>query len=302
MSENIPEFLMKKLENQYGGDIVEKIVKGYECNRKTTLRVNSIKSNVDEVCNALKVANIEYSKVDWYENALIIENTIESQISEMDIYKEGKIYLQSLSSMIPAIILNPRENENILDMAAAPGGKTTQMYSISNGKAHITACEKNKIRTERLKYNIEKQGATRVGILMQDARNLDSFFSFDKILLDAPCSGSGTLDTRNSKVMQGFSEELINRSVKVQKGLIDKALKLIKVGSEMIYSTCSILEEENEGYLKELVKKGMIEILPINLSVFEGVPTLPVQLEGTICVCPNELYEGFFVAKIRRKR
>ena len=242
MNKDIPEFLTEKLEIQYGRDITERIMNGYEYNRKTTLRVNSIKSTIDEVCDALKTSNIEYSKVNWYENALIIENNVEIPISDMDIYKEGKIYLQSLSSMIPAIILNPQENENILDMAAAPGGKTTQMYNISNGKAHITACEKNKIRAERLKYNIEKQGATRVGILMQDARNLDDFFSFDKILLDAPCSGSGTLYTGNNKVMKGFSKELINRSVKVQKELIDKALKLIKTGSEMIYSTCSILE------------------------------------------------------------
>lgn len=300
MNKDIPEFLIEKLEIQYGRDITERIMNGYEYNRKTTLRVNSIKSTIDEVCDALKTSNIEYSKVNWYENALIIENNVEIPISDMDIYKEGKIYLQSLSSMIPAIILNPQENENILDMAAAPGGKTTQMYNISNGKAHITACEKNKIRAERLKYNIEKQGATRVGILMQDARNLDNFFSFDKILLDAPCSGSGTLYTGNNKVMKGFSKELINRSVKVQKELIDKALKLIKTGSEMIYSTCSILEEENEGYLKELVRKGIIEILPINLSKFDGVPTLPVQLEGTLCICPNDLYEGFFVAKLKK--
>ncbi|MBQ8300049.1 MAG: RsmB/NOP family class I SAM-dependent RNA methyltransferase [Clostridia bacterium] len=302
MNEKIPEFLIKKLEIQYGKDITDKILKGYECDRKTTIRVNSIKSNIDEVCNALDEANIKYSKVDWYENALILENAVENKISEMNIYSEGKIYLQSLSSMIPAIILNPKENENILDMAAAPGGKTTQMYSISNGKAHITACEKNKIRSERLKYNIEKQGATRIGILAQDARKLDDFFSFDKILLDAPCSGSGTLETQNAKVMQSFSEELINRSVKVQKELLDKALKLIKVGNELIYSTCSILEEENEGYLKELLKKGTVEVVPISLSDFEGIPILPVQLEGTICVCPTELYEGFFVAKLKKLR
>lgn len=301
MEQNIPDFLVKKLEIQYLKEITEKIVKGYQVKRKTTLRINTIKSNAEEIKNALDNVGIKYSNVDWYEDALIIENADEKLISEMEVYKDGKVYLQSLSSMIPAIILNPGEGENILDMAAAPGGKTTQMYSISGGKSNITACEKNKIRAERLKYNIEKQGATRVGILTQDARNLDDFFSFDKVLLDAPCSGSGTLDAQNDKMMNGFTEELVKRSVKVQKELLDKALKLIKAGNEMVYSTCSILREENEEYLIDLVNKGIIEIIPINLNDFKGVPTLPVQLDGTLCVCPDELYEGFYVAKIKKK-
>lgn len=83
----------------------------------------------------------------------------EKEIKNLPIYEEGKIYLQSLSSMLPPIILEPKEGADILDMAAAPGGKTTQIAALTNNKANITACEKNKIRTERLKYNLEKQGA-----------------------------------------------------------------------------------------------------------------------------------------------
>ena len=96
--------------------------------------------------------------------------------------------------MLPAIILQPKEKMDILDMTAAPGGKTTQMAALTNNKAHITACEMNKIRFERMKYNLEKQGATCVFAMNQDSRRIDDFFSFDQILLDAPCSGSGTLN------------------------------------------------------------------------------------------------------------
>lgn len=302
MKQDIPEFLKNKLLKQYGEEILKKIIEGYCAKRKLTFRINSIKTNKENVIKFLEENNISYKEVEWYEDAIIVEDSVESIIRESSFYENGEIYLQSLSSMIPPIIIEPKENENILDMTAAPGGKTTEMYSLSKGKANITACEKNKIRAERLKYNIEKQGATRIGLLMQDARRLDQFFMFDKILLDAPCSGSGTLDLNDEKMIQSFTEELVNRSVKVQKELIDKALKHIKVGKEMVYSTCSILKEENEGYLKELVKKGIIEIVPIDLTKFIGIPVLPVDIEGTLCVCPTEFYEGFYVAKIKKIR
>lgn len=300
MKIDIPEFLKDKLLEQYGEELTNKIISGYCQKRKLTFRVNSLKTNKESVIKFLEENNIKYELVSWYEDAIIVGNSLAPIIRESLMYENGEIYLQSLSSMIPPLIVEPQENENILDMTAAPGGKTTEMYALSNGKANITACEKNKIRAERLKYNIEKQGATRIGLLMQDARRLDPFFMFDKILLDAPCSGSGTLDLNDEKMVQGFTEELVNRSVKVQKELIDKALKHIKVGKEMVYSTCSILKEENEGYLKELIKKGIIEIIPIDLNEFLGITVLPVDIEGTLCVCPTELYEGFYVAKIRK--
>lgn len=300
MKVDVPEFLKNKLLEQYGEEIAKKIIEGYYAERKLTFRVNTIKSNKERITKFLDENNIEYKTVSWYEDVFIVEKSEEYVIRGSEIYENGEIYIQSLSSMIPPLIVEPKEGENILDMTAAPGGKTTEIYALSGGKANITACEKNKIRAERLKYNIEKQGATRIGLLMQDARRLDSFFMFDKILLDAPCSGSGTLDLNDEKVIQGFTEELVNRSVKIQKELIDKALKHIKVGKEMVYSTCSILKEENEAYLTELVKKGMIEIIPIDLDYFSEIPVLPVDLEGTLCVCPNEYYEGFYVAKIKK--
>lgn len=300
MENRIPEFLREKLINQYGEELTVQIIDGYLAERILTFRVNPLKTTKDAVLQFLKSQNIEYKEVSWYEDAIIIENIDESFIRETEMYQNGEIYLQSLSSMIPPIILEPKDNENILDMAAAPGGKTTEMYAISSGKANITACEKNKIRAERLKYNIEKQGATRIGVLIQDARRLDPFFMFDKILLDAPCSGSGTIDLNDEKNVQNFTEELVIRSVKTQRELIDKALKHIKVGNEMVYSTCSILYEENEKYLEELLNKKIIEIIPIDMSQYEEIPVLPVTIKGTLCVCPTQKYEGFFVARFKR--
>lgn len=300
MQKQIPQFLYEILVNQYGENITEEIVEGYTDKRKVTLRVNTLKTNVEEIKKKLTDLKIIFKEVSWYKDALIIENVNEQEISKLDIYENGEIYLQSLSSMIPAIVLNPKSEENILDMTAAPGGKTTQMAAISDNKALITACEKNKIRAERLKYNITKQGASRVNVLTQDARKLDEYFSFDKILLDAPCSGSGTININDEKLEKFFTQELINRSIQTQRDLLNKAIKVLKPGGEMIYSTCSILKDENENNLIEFINKKHVEILPINKEIFKSIPLLPVNIEGTMCVAPNELYEGFFVAKIRK--
>lgn len=294
------KFLEEKLEKQYGTKITKEIIEGYQTKRKTTLRINTIKSNIEEIKKELEKEKIEYETIKWSKEALIIKNADEKTIQEMEIYKNGKIYLQSLSSMLPPIILEPKEGTDILDMAAAPGGKTTQIAALTNNKAHITACEKNKIRAERLKYNVDKQGATCVFIMPKDARFIDDFFSFDQILLDAPCSGSGTLDYNDANVEKYFTEQLIERSSKTQKILLSKAIKLLKPGHEMVYSTCSILDCENEDVVSSVIKNGNIEIVPINFEGMEKLPILPTKISGTLCVKPTELYEGFFVAKIKR--
>lgn len=294
------KFLEEKLEKQYGTKITKEIIEEYQTKRKTTLRINTIKSNIEEIKKELEKEKIEYETVKWSEEALVIKNADEKTIQEMEIYKNGKIYLQSLSSMLPPIILEPKEGTDILDMAAAPGGKTTQIAALTNNKAHITACEKNKIRVERLKYNVDKQGATGVFIMPKDSRFIDDFFSFDQILLDAPCSGSGTLDYNDANVEKYFTEQLIERSSKTQKTLLSKAIKLLKPGHEMVYSTCSILDCENEDVVASVIKNGNIEIVPINFEGMEKLPILPTKISGTLCVKPTELYEGFFVAKIKR--
>ena len=291
----IPEFFKTMLLEQYEKDTVNMIIQGLHQNKIVTLRVNTIKSNKDEVKQELCKENITFKDVNWYKDALIIENVREEQIQKLEIYEQGKIYLQSLSSMIPPIILDPKPGENILDMAAAPGGKTTQMAAISDNKAFITACERNKIRGEKLKYNLQKQGIASVNVMLEDARNLSDFFSFDKILLDAPCSGSGT----DNVFKKNFTKELIQKSSKTQEILLKKALKILKPGGEIIYSTCSILQTENEKILEKSLKNTTDKLVPVKLS--EEILCLPSKIKEVAVIDPNEMFEGFFVAKIVKR-
>lgn len=296
----IPDFLIDMLENQYGKDLKDKIIDGFGKNRKVTFRVNTLKTNINDVIKILDDNNIKYKRVLWCDEAFIIENVKEDKIRSLDIYKNGEIYMQSLSSMLPPIILNPKENMDILDMTAAPGGKTTQIATMLKNKSNITAIEMNKIRAEKLKYNIEKQGASSVYVMEQDARKIDDFFSFDSILLDAPCSGSGTINSNDLKLEKFFTKNLIEKSKKTQRELLNKAIKILKKGSTMVYSTCSILQEENENIISDILKTKKVELEEINFKGIEELPRLPEKIKGTLLVMPDEEYEGFFVAKLKK--
>ena len=296
----IPEFLYNLLLKQYGEDLTNIIIDGYAQKRPVTLRANTLKTNAEHIKHFFDFMHISYQEVSWYKDTFILEKISEKEIKELDIYQNGEIYLQSLSSMLPPLVLSPKDNENILDMAAAPGGKTTQMLALSENKAYITACEKNKIRAERLRYNLHKQGANRVNVMIKDARFLDDFFSFDKILLDAPCSGSGTISIFDKKLESTFTEDLVKRSSKTQTDLLKKAITLLKPGHEMVYSTCSILSKENEEIIKKFIDLKQIEVLPIDSTFFSNATLLPVSIAGTLCICPSALYEGFFVAKLKK--
>jgi len=300
--EKLLQFLIDELNKQYGEEICNKIFNGYIEERVVSLRVNTLKSNLEKVCEELSRNNIEFERVSWSDVALVITNASEEDIQKLDIYENGEIYLQSLSSMLPPVIMQPKENTDILDMTAAPGGKTTQIAALTNNNANITACEMNNIRIEKLKYNIEKHGAQSVSIMQADSRNLSDYFAFDQILLDAPCSGSGTIDLNNERTYKNFTEILVEKSTKSQVTLLRKALKILKPGHEMIYSTCSVLARENEDILNKALKGINAEIVPIELEGIEDIPLLPTKIQGTLCVCPNKYYEGFFVAKIRKNK
>ena len=302
MHEGVPAYLAQLLVQQYGEETAERIARGYEAQRAVTLRANPLKADRQETQQALAAQGIETSPVVWYDDAMIVHGVREDAITALEIYERGGVYLQSLSSMIPPVLLGAKPGENVLDMAAAPGGKTTQIAAMTGNQAMITACEMNKIRADRLRYNVQRQGASRVTVMNVDSRNLDDFFSFDRILLDAPCSGSGTVQLGNPRSKGQFNKANLDKTTKMQETLLLKALKLLRPGCEMIYSTCSVLAQENEDIVTKVLKKANAEVVPLDLGAFADVPQLPVTIPGTLCVCPDEIYEGFFVAKIRRKK
>ncbi len=298
----LPGFFEPMLAAQYGEATAREIVGACGLRRAVTLRANTLKTTPARVAASLDAAGIGWEGVPWSPDAFVVMGEREPSVRALPEYEAGEIYLQSLSSMIPPLVLAPEPGADILDMAAAPGGKTTQMAALSGGKARITACEMHGPRAERLKFNLNRQGASNVTVMNTDARRLDDFFSFDQILLDAPCSGSGTLSVGDPKLKLRFTLNLIQKSQNSQRALLAKALKLVKPGGCVVYSTCSVLAQENEDVVRRAVSGLPYAVERVDLPGLDGVPRLPTSLDGALCVRPTDLYEGFFVAKIRRLR
>lgn len=284
--------LLNELSICFDKDTVDKIVSGY-VNKYVTIRINNLKASDLEVFSYLDNNNITYEKVSFYDKALVLKNVTNEEIMNSELFKEGKIYLQSLSSILPPLFMDLKEDSNILDMTASPGSKLSEIQALSNNKTLITGVERNKERFERLKYNVDHLGCKKVTLLNMDARDLNDFMKFDEILLDVPCSGSGTVTNKDD--VKNFGS-ILEHSIKTQKVLIDKALKLLKPNGTLIYSTCSLLDKEDEDIIRSILSDEY-KLEPINI---DGILNYESKLEGTIKVLPNEYFEGFYIAKIKK--
>ena len=269
----LPIDFINELNNDFTERNVDKILTGMSEERYTTFRVNYLKSNEVEVEDELVKNGLEFEKVRITEsnfnfNAYVIYNKNEKDLSKLKIYEDGKIYVQSISSMIPPIILRPEPGERVLDIASAPGSKTTQMAAMMNNEGYILANEIDKFRCEKLKYNVEKQGASIVHIINKDGTQLNnSAKSFDKILVDAPCSGEGRFIVSNKKTYEHWSLKMQKELVEIQKKLLYNAINLCKINGTILYSTCALSLAENEKVIDWAINNFNIEIEKININI-----------------------------------
>lgn len=296
------------LSAQYQPKVYEQILSGFMVDRRVTLRVNRLKTDTRRVMELFRSENIKHERVNWYEDALIIQNKREKDFEDHRLFQEGEIYLQSLSSMIPPLVLQPKPGMKVLDLTAAPGGKSTQLAALMGNEGYILANEINSIRAERLKFNIQRQGATIVEVRVGDGKRPDPRWNqfFDAVLLDAPCSGVGLFDMAHSRTYRGWSLRTVNQLAKEQRKLIEVAFNALKPGGILVYSTCTLMKEENETNIAWTLEKfgSQVSLEKIGLTLANAV-TQPVQLESqsntALIIIPTELYEGFFIAKLRKR-
>lgn len=298
----LPNLFVEKLYDNYTPLTVDKILTGMSGERNTTLRVNNIKSDIQRVMNELKENSIKFDRVQWYKDALVIKNAKEKQIQALKIYDEGKIYVQSLSSMVPPLVLNPKPNEKVLDLTAAPGSKTTQMAGMMQNKGYILANELDTLRCERLKYNVEKQGSTIIEVNNGRGEVIGKKYEkyFDKVLLDAPCSGEGRFLANDAKTYRSWSERTVKELVKLQKKLLKSAYQALKPGGELVYSTCTLNREENEEILEWAISElDGLKLQNINLEIKNAVDGVSEnkEIRKAMKILPSRDTEGFFVAK-----
>lgn len=291
--------------------------------RIVTLRVNTILSSLEEIENALKKVKIWYTIIDFPKNCFLIdENFSEPDLWKLDIYKQGKIYIQWISSQVPVHFFssvwleNRSQQVRILDACAAPGGKTSQLAALYRD-AEIYAFEPQKIRFEKMTHNLKKLWITNVICINDRVENIQRCIPeidfFDMILVDAPCSGEGSISYHDTKFLENWSLNHIKRNYARQKAICDSVLPYLKTGWEMIYSTCTIAPEENEAVVHYLLCKYpnlVLENIDIinnkyikykeGLKSFEKYIFRKEMSECTIRVIPSEFSEGFYIAKIKK--
>ncbi len=299
MDPRIPEYLRASLVRYYGENLSEEIAAGFVPRRPVTLRLNPLRGDARETQALLHEAGLDPQPVDWYAEARVLRGAAEKDVQALPLYGEGRVYLQSLSAMLPALLLPLKPGQSVLDMCAAPGGKTTQMAALAAGQIDLTCCERDAARAERLRHNLQTQGVRRAVVMNTDARQLDPMFRFDAVLLDAPCTGSGTLLLGDGIPPRRMEPAWVQKTVKTQKALMKKAVSVLKPGGTLVYSTCSILREENEAVVQTALDAGL-SLIPVPDALQRALPTLPVTLPGTLCVKPTELFEGFFVAVMQK--
>lgn len=295
----LPQEFVNNLYEMFSPLTVDKIFVGISEKRYTTLRVNTIKYNIQDLMRYFKEKNIKFERVLWYTDALIIKNVNEKDIQRLDIYEKGYIYIQSLSSMVPPIVLNPSPGDKILDMTAAPGSKTTQMACIMKNRGYILANELDKIRCEKLKYNVESQGTDIIEVINGRGEKLGDNYKeqFDKVLLDTPCSGEGRFSMNNVQTYRGWSPKTVKGLTKIQKKLFESAYEALKSNGIMVYSTCTLNKEENENIVNWALENFKLKLINIDLNIKDSISVCDGK---AMKILPSKNMEGFFIAKFQK--
>ncbi len=304
----LPIDFLDELNVEFSTKMQEKILNGICEKRFTTLRINKLKISEQEVSNILNENGIEFEVLDLNgTSAYIIKNKNEKDLQKLNIYQEGKIYLQSISSMIPPIVLNPMPDEKVLDLTAAPGSKTTQMASMMENKGEILANEIDKIRFERLKYNLNMQGIIIAEAINEDGIKIGNQYPerFDKVLIDAPCSGEGRFILSEKATYEKWSMKMVRELSKLQEKLLESAAKACKKGGKIVYSTCTLNKEEDEKIVDYAVEELNLEVVDINLKLKNTIKGnskgVDKSVEKTMKIIPSNQTEGFYIAKFIKK-
>ncbi|MEK7092703.1 MAG: RsmB/NOP family class I SAM-dependent RNA methyltransferase, partial [Patescibacteria group bacterium] len=203
----LPESFIKRLEKIVPIDYLEPVLSSFSQPRPTTFRANTLKISSENLKKQLHNLSIIYKTVDWYKEAFVLVSPSKKEFIETDLYKNGMVYVQSLSSMIPPLVLDSRPNEKVCDLTAAPGSKTTQIAMMMENAGEIVANDKSRVRLYKLIANLKMQGVANAKVTSLPGqilwRNYPEYF--DKTLVEVPCSMEGRFCTLDEKSYQDWS-------------------------------------------------------------------------------------------------
>lgn len=274
-------------------------------NLRKAIRINTLKVDEQVMVDRLKSERVKLEKIPWLKHAYFTDSKF--SVGSTPEYLLGYYYIQEAASQFPVNVLNPTKDDFVLDMSAAPGGKTTQIAQWMGNEGKIIGLDIGSYRLNALKNNLERLGVQNVVLYQKDARYIDDLgFMFDKILLDAPCSGNYVREKEffDIKTIEGFLDRQ-----NLQKELLKAAMKVLKKDGILVYSTCSLEPEEDElvmeWFLTKYKNEAKLEKIDADIGD-EGLTEIAgTKLNPEIAKCrrfwpPKTQTQGFFVAKIRK--
>ncbi|MDF2606919.1 MAG: rRNA ((967)-C(5))-methyltransferase [Bacillales bacterium] len=298
-----PEWLVKYFINLYGVNETEEMCKANLLPPLATARVNTNKISVEEAITLLKEEGYEISKGNLVDECII---STKGNLANSILFKEGKITIQDESSMLVGIAVDPQINEQIIDTCAAPGGKTTHIAEKLKDTGKVISLDLHNHKIKLINKNVKRLSLTNVEALQCDAKYLLDKFDegqFDRVLVDAPCSGLGVIN-RKPEIKDTKTEEDIKKLSDLQLEILTKASKLLNVNGTLVYSTCTITNDENQEVISKFLKEN--KNFQLDNSLHERMPekllARRVQDPGQIVILPHDFNtDGFYIAALIRK-
>ncbi len=295
---SMPLWIVEELSKQMNIQKVGEICKNSNIKPKITIRVNNLKINKEQLKQLLKTKNVEVEE-GILEDFLYLKNV--KNITNLQEYKKGLFTLQDEAAGLSSIILNPRPEEKILDTCSAPGGKTTYIAQLMENKGQILAWDLYENRILKVKENAKRLGINIIKTQQNDASIIKQEYieKFDKILIDAPCLGLGVIRRKPDIKWQRKYED-ISKIQQIQIKILETCSKYLKKDGILVYSTCSIIREENDKIIQEFTKNNKFELIEIKNKQLDKIKN-KTTTEGIIKLYPDENLDGFFIAKLLKK-
>lgn len=290
---SVPQWIIDMWNEQYGNEQTVKMLLGLYSRTETTVRCNESKAPVEDIIKSLKYAGVEVKTSKIYDKALFISNY--NSLTDLDVFNSGMITVQDLSSMMVGLAANPKEGDYVIDVCAAPGGKTLHISELMNRTGIVEARDLTKYKVSLINDNIKRLGNKNIITKVMDATVMDekSIEKADIVIADLPCSGLGVIN-KKSDIKYNVSKEQILELVKLQRKILTVVSKYVKKGGTLIFSTCTVNKYENDENVEWIEKNLPFKPQPLG----DDFPEITDRNKNYVQIFTGDYgMDGFFISK-----